>query len=72
MIVHSVGEGEEILNVVDIVVQVYHWVLDSDIPLFGMSVHSGGRAENVNYRIQMMIRGFMSDAMYLAYSSDCF
>ena len=60
MIVHSVGEGEEVLNVEGIIVQVLHWVLDGDVPLSRMSVRSGQGTVNINYKIQVMRRGFMS------------
>ena len=61
MVVHSVGKGEEILDVEGIIVQVFHWILNYDVALSQASVHGGGRAEDINYRIHMMIRGFMSD-----------
>ena len=61
MLVHSVGEGKEVLNVEGFVIQVFHWILDCDVLLSRMSVHSRGGVENINYRIQVMIRGLMSD-----------
>ena len=51
-----------------IVGQVHHRL---DVPLFTTSVHGGTGTENIDYRIQVIMRGLiLSDVMYLAICSD--
>ena len=69
--ISKVVEGEEVLLVKCIIVEVIHQFMDGNVPLFRTSVHSGARAENINYRIWNIIRGFkLSDLWYLAICSD--
>ena len=66
MIVHSIVEGKEILNVKGFIIQMIHWILNSNVPLSGMSAHGRRGAEDIDYRIHVTIRGLISsDAMYL-------
>ena len=71
IIIQGVGECEEILLVEGVIIQVIHWIWDGDVPLSGVSVHGGGGTENIDYRIQVIMRGLiLSDVMYLAICSD--
>ena len=68
MFVHSVGECKEIMGINGLIIHIYlGWIEVGDRSLFRMSVHSGGRVDNVNYRIHWMMKGLMlSDIEYLA------
>ena len=69
--VQGAGEGEEILLVECIIVEMDHWVWDNDVPLLRTSVHGGTGAENINYRILIVSKGFkLSDTRYVAICSD--
>ena len=39
MVVHSIGEGKEVLDVKGVIIQVFHWILDGDGLLSRTSVH---------------------------------